>query len=292
MNLNLIVMQDIVNSFPILALNFKGVGIATLLISVTGIIIGIFLGVAAKRLEVEVDEKELLVRELLPGNNCGACGYPGCDNLAQAIASGNAPANACPVANSKAHEGIAEVMGTNIEEGEKQVAFVKCAGTCDKTKVKYNYYGIPDCKKAAFTPGKGPKQCGYGCTGFGSCVKVCQFDAIHVIDGVAVVDKEKCTSCGLCIKECPNHLIELVPYETGHFVRCNSKDKGKDVKAACSIGCIGCMMCVKACEFEAVTVENNLARIDYAKCTNCGKCAQKCPTKVILGELKEKNISA
>jgi Na+-translocating ferredoxin:NAD+ oxidoreductase RNF subunit RnfB len=292
MNFNLIILQDIVNSIPVLVLNFKGVGIATLLISVTGIIIGIFLGVAAKKLEVEVDEKEQLVRELLPGNNCGACGYPGCDNLAQAIASGKAPANACPVANSKAHVEIGSVMGTEIEEKEKQVAFVKCAGTCDKTKVKYNYYGIPDCKKAVFTPGKGPKQCSYGCTGFGSCVKVCQFDAIHVIDGVAVVDREKCTSCGLCIMECPNNLIESVPYDTSHFVRCNSKDKGKDVKAGCSIGCIGCMMCVKACGFEAVTVEDNLACIDYSKCTNCGKCAQKCPTKVILSDLKGKTISA
>lgn len=291
--MNITIMNGILlNSFPVLALNLTGVGIATLLISATGIIIGLFLGLAAKKLEVKADEKEQLVRELLPGNNCGACGYAGCDNLAQAIAAGNAPANACPVANSKIHGQIAEVMGTNIEETEKQVAFVKCAGTCDKTKVKYNYYGIQDCKKAAFAPGKGPKQCGYGCTGFGSCVRVCQFDAIHVVDGVAIVDKEKCTSCGLCIKECPNHLIELVPYNTGHFVRCNSRDKGKDVKAGCSIGCIGCMMCVKACEFNAVKVENNLARIDYGKCTNCGKCAEKCPTKVILSELKEKSISA
>lgn len=291
--MNIIIHQDfILNSFSILAINLTGVGIATLLVSAIGIVIGIFLGIAAKKLEVKVDEKEQAVRDLLPGNNCGACGYPGCDGLAQAIAAGNAPANACPVANSRIHSEIAGVMGTQVDEKEKQVAFVKCAGTCDKTKVKYNYYGIQDCKKAAFTPGRGPKQCGYGCTGFGSCVKVCQFDAIHVIDGIAVVDKEKCTSCGLCIKECPNNLIELVPYETGHFVRCNSKDKGKDVKAACSIGCIGCMMCVKACEFDAVKVENNLARIDYSKCTNCGKCAVKCPTKVILSELKEESVSA
>lgn len=273
------------NNLPILAISVKGVGIATLLISATGAIIGIFLGLAAKKLEVAVDEREQQVRDLLPGNNCGACGYAGCDNCAQAIAAGEAPANVCPIANSEAHEQIAQVMGANIVETEKQVAFVKCAGTCDKTKVKYNYYGINDCKKAAFTPGKGPKQCSYGCTGFGSCVKACQFDAIHVIDGVAIVDKEKCTSCGLCISECPNKLIEFVPYHTNHFVRCNSNDKGKDVKAGCSIGCIGCMMCVKVCEYDAIHVENNLALIDYNKCTNCGKCAEKCPTKVILSQL-------
>lgn len=277
--------MNLIHGLPVLSVSLLEVGIATLLVSVTGIIIGIFLGIAAKKLEVEIDEKELRVRELLPGNNCGACGFAGCDSLAKAISSGDAKATACPVANSKVHEQIAEVMGTEAGEEARKVAFVKCAGTCDKTKVKYNYYGIQDCKKAAIAPGKGPKQCGYGCTGFGSCVKVCQFDAIHVVDGVAVVDKEKCTSCSLCIKECPNHLIELVPYDTKHFVRCNSLDKGKEVKSGCTIGCIGCMMCTKVCEFDAIKVENNLARIDYSKCTNCGKCAEKCPTKVILTEL-------
>lgn len=275
---------NVINNLPILAVSLKEIGIATSLIGITGAVIGVFLGIAAKKFEVAVDEKEQLVRDLLPGNNCGACGYPGCDNCAQAIATGEAPANVCPIANSTAHFQIAEVMGTNVEATNKQVAFVKCAGTCDKTKVKYNYYGIEDCKKAAYAPGKGPKQCDYGCTGFGSCVKACQFDAIHVIDGIAIVDKEKCTSCGLCIPECPNDLIEFVPYNTQHFVRCNSNDKGKDVKAGCSIGCIACMMCVKACEYDAVHVENNLALIDYDKCTNCGKCAEKCPTKVILSE--------
>lgn len=283
---------NVLNSGIVLAIEIKQISIATVLVSVVGIIIGIFLGIAAKRLEVPVDEKEQEVRDLLPGNNCGACGFAGCDSLAQAIAKGEAPTNACPVASSQARVEIARAMGADDIETEKKVAFVKCAGTCDKTKIKYNYYGIKDCKKAAYAPGKGPKQCGYGCTGFGSCVNVCQFDAIHVVDGVAVVDKEKCTSCGLCIKECPNHLIELVPYETGHFVRCNSNDKGKDVKAGCNIGCIGCMMCVKVCEFDAIKVENNLAKIDYSKCTNCGKCEQKCPTKVIKSESRESSMSA
>lgn len=278
---------SILNHLPVLALSVQGVAVATLLISATGAIIGIFLGIAGKKFEVAVDEREQQVRDLLPGNNCGACGYAGCDNCAQAIAKGEASPGICPVASSKNREQIAELMGTEVMETERKTAFVKCAGTCDKTKVKYNYYGIADCRKAALAPGKGPKQCGYGCTGFGSCVKVCQFDAIHVIDGVAVVDREKCTSCGLCIKECPNQLIELVPYEAAHFVRCSSKDKGKDVKAGCSIGCIGCMLCTKVCESDAIHVENNLARIDYGKCTNCGKCAQKCPTGVILSELAQ-----
>lgn len=290
--INLVEGMNHVNSGIVLAIGFKEVGIATILVSAVGIVIGIFLGIAAKKLEVPVDEKEEEVRSLLPGNNCGACGFAGCDSLAQAIARGEAPTNACPVANNEARAEIAKVMGGDATDTEKEVAFVKCAGTCDKTRVKYNYYGIQDCNKAAFVPGKGPKQCGYGCTGFGSCVKVCQFDAIHVVNGVALVDKEKCTSCGLCIKECPSKLIELVPYETGHFVRCNSNDKGKEVKAGCDIGCIACMICVKACEYDAIKVVNNLARIDYSKCTNCGKCAEKCPTKVIKSEYKNTSISA
>lgn len=273
------------NALPILALNLKGVALATILIGATGLIIGILLGIAAKKFEVKVDEKVSLVRDLLPGNNCGACGYAGCDAMSEAIASGKAPASGCPVANSGIRAQIAELMGAEVGEVERQVASVKCAGTCDKSKVKYNYVGIKDCKQAAVVPGGGPKQCTYGCTGYGSCVNVCEFDAINIVDGIALVDKEKCTSCGLCIKECPKNLIELVPYKAETKVRCNSKDKGPVVKKGCSVGCIGCKLCEKACQHDAVHVNDNLASIDYSKCTNCGECAKKCPTKVILSEL-------
>ena len=117
--------------------------------------------------------------------------------------------------------------------------------------------------------------------GYGSCVKACAFDAIHVIDGVAQVDKEKCKACGKCVATCPRHLIELIPYDAKQVVKCASKDKGKDVMSVCQTGCIGCMMCTKQCEFGAITVENNIAHIDYDKCTGCGKCAEKCPKKII-----------
>ena len=263
------------------AFSFQGVMVATAIVAGVGLFIGLFLGFAAKTFAVQQDEREVKVRELLPGANCGGCGYPGCDGLAAAIAKGEAPANACPVANKEAHAQIAEVMGTSVEESEKMVAFVKCVGTCDKTEVKYEYYGVQDCNKAAVAPGKGNKKCSYGCMGYGSCVRVCAFDAIHIVDGIAVVDKEKCTGCSSCTAQCPNKLIEMVPDRAKTLVGCSSLDKGKDVKAACSAGCIGCKLCVKACEFDAIHVDNNLAYIDYSKCTNCGKCVEVCPVKVI-----------
>ncbi|WP_455714607.1 RnfABCDGE type electron transport complex subunit B [Anaerosporobacter sp.] len=263
-------------------MSIEGIIVATLIVSITGLVIGLLLGLAGEKFKVEVDEKELKVRELLPGNNCGGCGFAGCDALAKAIATGEAKSNACPVAGSEKAKLISEIMGVEAEEKEKQVAFVKCAGTCDKTNRKYNYYGIRDCKKVALIPGKGDKLCSYGCMGYGSCVNACAFDAIHIVNGIAVVDKEKCVACGKCIEECPNNLIELVPYKAKHLVRCNSKDKGKDVKLACEAGCIGCMICKKNCKDEAISVVDNIAYIDYNKCTNCGQCAEKCPVKVIV----------
>lgn len=286
--INILESLNLLNNLPVFIVSVTGVIGATALVGGTGVVIGLLLGLAGKKFQVDVDEKEEIILDLLPGVNCGACGYPGCDGLASAIAAGKAPANACTVANSDTHSEIATVMGTEVETTGKQVAFVKCAGSCDKTVKKSNYYGIEDCRKANQTPGGGPLQCEYGCMGYGSCVRVCQFDAIHIVDGIALVDKEKCTACGLCISECPKDLIELVPYNTGHFVRCNSNDKGKDVKKACNIGCIGCKLCEKACDYDAVHVNDFLALIDYDKCTNCGECAIKCPTKVILSEFVNK----
>lgn len=266
------------------AINIKDIAIATGVVSVIGLLIGLFLGLASKKLEVPIDEKESKVRGLLPGANCGGCGYAGCDACAKAISIGEAAANVCPVASSDIYVEIAEVMGSSIEAGERQVAYVDCVGTCNKSKINSTYYGPKDCKLAAGIGGNGTKACNYGCMGFGSCVKVCAFDAIHIVDGVALVDKEKCTACGMCVAECPNNLIELVPVKARTFVGCSSFDKGKDVKTVCEVGCIGCKLCVKACEYDAINVEDNLAKIDYDKCTNCGACVKVCPVKVIQGQ--------
>lgn len=274
-------LVNLLSGTSVLAISVSGLVTAAAVVGIVGLVIGILLGIAAKAFEVPVDEKEIQVRELLPGNNCGGCGYAGCDGLAKAIALGEAPVSGCPVASAEIHAKIGDVMGKAADVSERKVAFVKCNGTCDKTNVKYNYTGISDCKKLALIPGHGEKVCSYGCMGYGSCVRACAFDAIHVVNGIAVVDKEKCVACGKCISECPNNLIEFVPVSATCKVECNSNDKGKDVNAACSVGCIGCMMCVKVCESGAVTVSNNLAHIDYSKCTHCGKCAEKCPRKII-----------
>lgn len=265
-----------------LAASASGVGVAAAVIGVTGLLIGLLLGFAAKAFAVPVDEKEIAVREFLPGNNCGGCGFAGCDALAKAIAVGEAPVNACPVGGAAVADKIGAVMGVDSSGAVKNVAYVKCAGTCDKAGIKANYYGISDCKRAAAIPGRGDKACAFGCLGFGSCVAACQFDAIHVEHGIAVVDKEKCVACGKCIQECPNGLIELVPYDAKFAVSCSNKDKGPKVMAVCDTGCIGCGICQKQCEAGAITVENNIAHIDQSKCTGCGKCAEKCPKKVIF----------
>lgn len=259
-----------------------GIIIAAAIVGATGLIIGLFLGVSGEKFKVEIDEKEVSIRELLPGNNCGGCGYAGCDALAKAIANNEAEVSACPVGGSDAAEQIAAVMGIEAADTKRMTAFVKCAGTCDKTKQNYDYYGVEDCKMLAFVPSGGPKTCNYGCMGYGSCVKVCPFDAIHIVDGIANVDKEKCKACGKCIAECPKNLIELVPYEAEHLVKCNSKAKGKDVMKGCSVGCIGCKMCEKVCEEGAIEVVDNIAHIDYGKCSGCGKCSEKCPKKIIV----------
>lgn len=259
-----------------------GVLIAAVIVGGTGCLIGFFLCFASEKFKVEVDEREEAIVGVLPGNNCGGCGYAGCSGLAAAIVKGEAPVNACPVGGAPVGARVGEIMGVAAEEGVRQVAFVKCAGTCEKAGQDYEYHGVEDCQAMAYVPGGGPKTCNYGCLGYGSCVKACPFDAIHIEEGIAKVDKEACKACGKCIDACPRNLIEFVPYEAKHMVACSSKDKGKDVMKACSVGCIGCRLCEKNCEYDAVHVIDNVAYIDQSKCTGCGKCVEKCPKKIIL----------
>ena len=192
-----------------------------------GIILGLFLGIAGEKFKVEVDPREEAILDVLPGNNCGGCGYAGCSGLAAAIAKGEAPVGQCPVGGDPVAAKVGAIMGVEAGAGVKKVAFVKCAGTCDKAKKDYEYTGVEDCTSMAFVPGGGPKSCNYGCLGYGSCVKACPFDSIHIENGIAKVNPETCKACGKCVEACPKNLIDLIPYEASHVVKCSSKDKVK-----------------------------------------------------------------
>ncbi len=255
--------------------------LAALIVGCTGCLMGFFLCFASEKFKVEVDERETAIIGVLPGNNCGGCGYAGCSGLAAAIVKGEAPVNACPVGGAAVGAKVGEIMGVAAEEGVRMVAFVKCAGDCNKAEVDYQYAGVQDCRSMAFVPGGGPKSCNYGCLGFGSCVKVCPFDAIHLVDGIAQVDPDACKACSKCVAICPKNLIELVPENAASTVSCSSKDKGKDVMSVCKVGCIGCHLCEKTCEYDAIHVVDNIASIDYNKCARCGKCVAKCPRKLL-----------
>ena len=256
--------------------------VASGVVAAVGLVVGIFLGISGKLLAVPTDEKAQAIREILPGNNCGGCGYSGCDGLAAAIVAGEAEVNACPVGGDDTARAIAGIMGVEAVDGKRMVAFVKCSGSCDKTEFKYEYFGVESCRMAALTPGKGSKSCPYACMGLGSCVAACPFDAIRVLRGRAEVIPELCRACGKCLAVCPTKIIEFVPEDASYVVRCSSQDRGKNVRAVCAAGCIGCGICVKQCPEGAITLENNIAHIDQEKCTGCGACAAKCPAKVIV----------
>lgn len=254
---------------------------SVLLLAIVAIIIGIFLGVSSEVFKVEVDEKVVKVRDCLPGNNCGACGYAGCDALASAIVKGEAKSNTCSVGGEKVASKISEIMGVSAEANIKMVAYVRCNGTCVNANKLYEYTGVKDCRIASTVPNAGEKKCRYACLGYGTCVDACKFDAISIVDNVAIVDKEKCVACKACINACPMNVIELVPYEKKYKVKCSNKEKGKDVVDACKVSCIACGICEKNCPKSAIKVINNLAVIDYEKCDECGTCAEKCPRKCI-----------
>ena len=254
--------------------------ITTLIIAVIGVCVAAGLVFTGKKFAVEVDEKEVAVREKLPGNNCGACGYAGCDALAGAIAKGEAPVNACPVGGAPVAQAIGDIMGTTAGVLERKTAFVACKGTCEVTKSQGNYIGEHDCRSAVLS-GLNVTDCTYGCLGFGSCAEVCPEQAISVVNGVAVVNRNRCVSCGLCVKACPRGLISLIPESRIVRVQCSNRDKGPLVKKVCSAGCIGCGLCAKQCESDAIEFDGTLARVNPEKCTLCGKCAAKCPVKVI-----------
>ncbi|MGE5613766.1 MAG: RnfABCDGE type electron transport complex subunit B [Bacillota bacterium] len=253
---------------------------AVLVIGGLGLVFGIGLSYASKVFAVQVNERVSLVRDVLPGANCGACGYSGCDGYANAVVEGKAPTNACPVGGSSVAEKVAEIMGVEPEGFKRTTARVLCNGRQSISKEKYIYRGISSCAAAAQLYG-GQKSCAYGCLGYGDCLKACPFDAIVITGGIARVIEDRCKACGKCVAACPKKLIELIDKDKKYSVMCRSRDKGAVTRNNCQVGCIGCMRCVKACKYDAISMEGTLARIDYSKCVNCGECAKVCPTMAI-----------
>lgn len=247
-----------------------------------GLAFGLLLAVAAEKFRVQVDPRVEMVRDALPGANCGACGYPGCDGYAEAVVSGEAKPNMCAPGGASVATAVAAIMGLSAEDVVKRVAFVKCKGSPDVAKTRYIYDGVMDCREAVVLPGSGPKACVFGCLGLGTCVAVCPFDAIHIENSLARIDENRCVGCGLCVASCPKGVIELVVQDKRVRVACNSHHRGLDVKNVCQMGCIGCGLCSKVCPEGAITMEDNLPVIDQSKCTQCGKCVEKCPTKSII----------
>ncbi len=261
-------------------MNINEILIAVGILCIIALVIGIVLGIAEKVFHVEIDEKEVAVRAVLPSSNCGACGYTGCDGLAKAIANNEASINSCPVGGNAVAEKIAVIMGQDYEDLEKMVAYVKCDANCEK-KNDYNYFGINTCEYLSKMPGSSPYACKFGCLGLGSCAHVCPENAIKIVDNKAVVDESLCIACGKCVDVCPHNLIELVPASSNYRVQCSSMTKGKEVINSCDAGCIGCGICYKNCPHDAIIFEKSIARIDYNKCQKCGICAEKCPRKII-----------
>lgn len=256
--------------------------IPVLILGVCAILCAILLTVSSVFFAVPKDEREEAVRECLPGANCGACGYSGCDGYAAALAAGEVDkTNLCVPGGDHTARAIAEILGVEAEDVVERVAYVACNGSCGAPeRRKYEYDGPKSCKAAnmAFA---GDEPCVYACLGYGDCTRVCPQDAICIENGVAHIDPRRCIGCGICARTCPNHIIHLVNDTTRVVVKCSNHDKGAVAMKACDNSCIGCGKCQRVCPEGAITVVDNLAVIDYSKCVGCGLCRESCPRHCI-----------
>ncbi len=254
---------------------------AVAILGLLGAVLGLLLAFASRVFAVKTDERLESILEALPGANCGGCGFAGCSAYASAILDGTAGPSSCCVGGGETAAKLAKIMGVELGQNLRLTALVKCSGGTRALK-KYQYQGLDNCL-AAMKTGGGPNECQYGCLGLGSCVKVCQFGALFINEyGVAQVNHEKCTGCLRCVKACPKGIIAAVPYYADCNVICSSKERGGILRKICEIGCLGCHICEKTCKFDAIHVVDNLATIDYDKCTGCGDCAEKCPRHLIV----------
>ena len=252
-------------------------------IGILGGLFGVGLAVASRVLAVKKDERIGQVEALLPGANCGACGFAGCAAYAEAIVTQDAELTRCPPGGPETAKKLGEFMGVAVEmTGEKMVAQVFCRGTRDTSATDFEYRGLEDCN-ALYASFKGDKVCAFGCLGLGSCIKVCPSDAIfRHSSGYIYVDKDRCISCGKCLDVCPSGVMKWIPYAADTLVACNSTDKGALVRKYCTVGCIGCSICEKKSPEGGFVVENFLASIDYNKNGSREEAAKACPPKCII----------
>ena len=264
--------------------------IAVIVLGGIALIAALVLFVCSKRFAVYEDPRIGQVNGLLPGANCGGCGFPGCSGMAEALVkgadAGSLEGLKCPVGGADTMGRVADLLEMTIADTESMVAVVRCNGSCEHRAKIVEYAGLRTCA-AMHACGAGETACGFGCLGCGDCVEACQFGAISVNPETSIpeVDDEKCTSCGACVKACPRGIIELRkkgPKSRRVYVSCVNKDKGPAAMKACAVSCIGCGKCEKECAFGAITVENNLAYIDFTKCRLCRKCEKVCPKHAIV----------
>jgi electron transport complex protein RnfB len=255
---------------------------SVIVISSLGILFGIGLGIASKKLHIEHDEKVEMIMEILPGANCGACGQPGCMGYAENIVLHDGDISLCSPGGQDIIDKIADIMGKEtVQKGEAQVAHVMCKGDNEIVKKTAEYPGIKDCN-AANMINSGNKECPYGCLGYGSCATICKFNAIIMSNkGLPIIDEEKCTACGECVDICPKNIISLIPKSAYYFIECSSQDKGPRVRKYCKVGCISCTICVKQNEGNGIEMKDNLPEINYAEFKGDKTTAEKCPPKTI-----------
>ena len=251
-----------------------------LLVLAISMIFGLILSIASIVMFVPNDEKIDDVTAVLPGANCGACGYSGCFDYAVALVNNNAAMTLCAPGGVAATADIARILGKKNAKFVHSTAVVHCIADSNINPKKIVYHGIESCSAVSQVFGT-ISNCEYGCIGFGDCVKVCNYDAISICNGIAVINTALCKSCAKCVTACPKHIISIEKANTTAVIRCSNNDRGNVAKSKCSLCCIGCKLCLKACPSNAITVENNLAVIDSSKCTACKKCISVCPKKCI-----------
>ncbi len=265
----------------LLAVSVNDILVPMLILTAIGLFFAILIVVVTRFFAVEENKRAVEVRDLLPGANCGACGYSGCEAYAVALADSETDVGKCTVGGVSVANDLALLLGLEVSAIEPTVAHVMCQGTTEHTSKRYAYSGTISCS-AAHGLFSGPNSCTYGCIGFGDCVYHCPYGAIDLIDGIAVINEKKCKACGLCVQTCPKKIIFMVPKREGAtMVSCRNKWPGAQTRKNCTIGCIGCRKCFNVCEFGAITMDGPLSVIDQSKCTRCGKCVEVCPTHSI-----------